>query len=89
MVTWWGVTILVRVYDAPLIQVVGKTWNELRRMIMGERGSFVNLSFLRELQDERFRFDLDLMRGDSTPAEKVNRLNAPSREVTMTWPDPG
>ena len=81
--------ILVRVYDALLIQVAGKTWNELRRMIMGEGGSFVNLSFLRELQDEAFCFDLDLMRGDSTPAEKVNRLNAPSPEVTMTWPDPG
>lgn len=81
--------ILVRVDDALLIQVAGKTWNELRRMIMGERGSFVNLSFLRELQDEAFRFDLDLMRGDPTPSEKVNRPKAPSPEVTMTWPAPG
>ncbi|EKX49038.1 hypothetical protein GUITHDRAFT_136223 [Guillardia theta CCMP2712] len=61
--------------------VAGKSWNELRRMIMGERGSFVNLSFLRELQDEAFRFDLDLTRGDPTPAEKVNRPKAPSPEA--------
>eukprot|EP00960_Hanusia_phi_P077441 768694-Hanusia_phi.AAC.8 len=61
--------------------VAGKNWNQLRRMIVGERGTFVNLSFLRELQDEAFRFDLDLVRGDPVPVENISQAKSPSPEM--------
>ena len=44
--------------------VVGKSLIQLRQMILGPPGTYVNLSFLREMDDDAFRFDVDLLRGD-------------------------
>jgi len=44
--------------------VIGISLVQLRAMILGQPGSYVNLSFLREKEAESFRFDVDLLRGD-------------------------
>lgn len=42
----------------------GVSLPQLRDMILGTSGSYVNLSFLREKGGEGFRYDIDLIRGD-------------------------
>ena len=42
----------------------GVSLPQLRDMILGAPGSFVNLTFLREKEGEGFRYDIDLIRGD-------------------------
>lgn len=37
---------------------------QLRDMILGDLGTYVNLTFLREKGGEEFRYDLDLVRGE-------------------------
>jgi len=44
--------------------VIGTTLTQLRTMILGKPGTYVNLSFLRQKETEAFRFDVDLLRGD-------------------------
>ena len=44
--------------------VQGVSLPQLRDMILGKAGSYVNLTFLREKDGEGFRYDIELMRGD-------------------------
>ena len=60
--------------------VVGKSLTQLRQMILGPPGTYVNLSFLREMENDSFRFDVDLLRGD--PNAQPEHV-APSIEVLL------
>lgn len=42
----------------------GVSLPQLRDMILGELGTYINLTFLREKGGEGFRYDLDLVRGE-------------------------
>jgi hypothetical protein len=58
------VSVYVSVYGMVHVHTQGVSLPQLRDMILGTPGSYVNLSFLREKAGEGFRYDIDLIRGD-------------------------
>lgn len=67
----------------------GTTLGQLRNLILGPPGTYVNLSFLREMEVESFRFDVDLLRGDPnrTPkpqGEPLQRSEPPVAQPSAT-----
>ncbi len=77
--------IIIRSTDGFAWDVVqGVSLPQLRDMILGKAGSYVNLTFLREKDGESFRYDIELMRGDPNT---VRRYCSPlrDRQQMLAW----
>ena len=61
----------------------GVSLPELRDLILGDLGSYVNLTFLREKGGEGFRYDLDLIRGEPSKVRIIVNKNLLNEQIVI------